>query len=92
MICALCNSAIKQDDEVNLHHPIPRSKGGTETAPTHKECHVAHHSDSGDFRVWGKQGGLITATTKRWSFNLRNVKQHPAYNIACSFYTANYAH
>lgn len=92
MICALCSGAIKPGDEVNLHHPLPKSQGGIETKPTHKDCHIEHHSTNGDFRTWGRQGGIITAATKRWSLNLRNVSAHPAYELARSFYRALYAH
>lgn len=92
MNCQLCQKPIHPGDEVNLHHPTPKSEGGTLTAPTHRECHVEHHSINGHFRVWGGQGGRLSAITCRWAFNLKNVRQHPAYDFARSFYAATYAH
>ncbi len=92
MRCGLCCGAINPGDEVNLHHPIPRSEGGTLTTPTHKACHVAHHSDGGDFREWGRIGGKLSAMTRRWAFNLRGVKDDPLYDAARDFHTTFYAH
>ncbi len=92
MTCALCSGAIKPGDAVNLHHPTPRSEGGTFTTPTHRDCHIAHHSDRDDFRRWGQLGGLMSALTRRWAFNLRNVKDDPLYDTARSFNRAFYAH
>jgi hypothetical protein len=92
MTCGLCSGAILPGDVVNQHHPIRRSEGGTFTNPTHKACHVAHHSEGGDFREWGREGGLQAALTKRWSLNLRNVKGDPLYDAARQFHVAFYAH
>ncbi len=92
MTCSLCSRAIRPGDVVNLHHPTPRSEGGTHTEPTHKACHVAHHSASDDFRRWGRLGGLMSALTRRWAFNLRGVKDDPLYDAARDFHTAFYAH
>lgn len=47
--CYLCHLPITAQDEVEYHHPIYKSKGGTEVAPTHKHCHREHHSKKGDF-------------------------------------------
>ena len=92
MTCYLCSGAIKPDDEINNHHPVYQSQGGVGTEPTHRDCHVAFHIAAGDFSTWGRIGGQITATTKRWSFNLKNVKDHPAYEMSRQFYRAHYAH
>ena len=92
MTCYLCSHAIQPGEDVNLHHPVYRSHGGTQTEPTHKDCHVAHHSDQGDFREWGRQGGIITAATRVWAFNLKGVRNHPAHDINRQFYTAFYTH
>ena len=92
MTCNLCSKAIKPNDVTNLHHPVYRSKGGVATEPTHQECHIAYHSIQGDFQAFGRIGGQISATTKRWSFNLKNVKDHPAYELSRQFYRAHYAH
>jgi hypothetical protein len=89
--CFFCEQPIQPGD-VNMHHPVYRSQGGTHVEPSHKSCHVAHHSDSGDFKSWGRIGGQITALTRRWSFNLRGVKDHPAYDFDRAYYIAHYAH
>ena len=91
MTCYFCSEAIQPGD-VNLRHPVYRSRGGTHVEPSHRACHVAHHSDQGDFKSWGRIGGQITALTRRWSFNLKNVRNHPAYDFDRSFYLAHYAH
>lgn len=92
MTCGLCNTSIKDSEKVNAHHPVYRSNGGTETIPTHERCHRELHSKRGDFRAWGRQGGRASAVTKRWAVNLKNVRDHPAYEISRSFYTALYSH
>ncbi len=92
MTCALCSRAIGPDDAINQHHPVYRSQGGIETVPMHKACHVAHHSTIGDFKAWGRIGGQISALSKRWAYNLKNVSTHPAHEINRAFYTAHYAH
>jgi hypothetical protein len=92
MTCHLCQAGIAAGDEVNLHHPTPRSQGGTRVEPTHRDCHVRFHSQSNHFREWGKIGGQISALSKQWAFNLRNVKDDPAYDYARQFNRAFYAH
>ena len=93
MTCHLCSKAIKPGDEINHHHsPVYCSQGGVETEPTHRECHVAFHSARGDFREFGRIGGQISALSKRWSFNLKNVRTDPAHDYNRAFYTAYYAH
>ncbi len=92
LTCGLCEQAIKPDDVTNLHHPVYRSQGGTETEPVHKGCHVAYHIAQGDFRAFGRIGGQSQRHTKRWAFNLKNVKDHPAYELSRQFYRAHYAH
>jgi len=90
MTCLFCQVAIEPDD-VNMHHPVYRSKGGRDTRPSHKACHRSFHSSQGDFREWGKLGGQITAITRLWAFNLRGVKDHPAYDFDRAYYVAYYA-
>jgi hypothetical protein len=92
MICALCKGAIKKGDVINFHHPLPKSQGGIHTEPTHRDCHVKHHSDGGDFREWGREGGKLSAITRRWAFNLRGVRSNPAFDFDRQFYLAYYAH
>lgn len=70
MICYFCQQPVSRR-ELNLHHVIPRSEGGEVIAPTHRHCHVTHHSQRGDFRMWGRKGGLTTAARGWWIFNLR---------------------
>lgn len=87
LTCFLCNLEIKPDQTVNLHHPTYKSRGGTETLPVHERCHVEYHSRQGDFREWGRQ----SAQTRRWAFNLKNVKTHPAYDFDRAYYSMLYA-
>ncbi len=92
MTCFLCNQPIDPQAAINWHHPEYKSNGGTETEPTHQHCHVRFHSTNGDFKRWGHEGGLIAAQSKRWAFNLLNVKDHPAYDDARSYYLMNYGY
>ena len=91
-ICFFCTKEIQPGQPVDYHHPIYKSAGGKVVAPAHKSCHISHHSEQGDFRAFGRIGGQISATTKRWAFNLKNVKDHPAYELSRQFYRAHYAH
>jgi hypothetical protein len=88
MKCFLCSQPIKPQDEIEYHHPIYKSMGGAETFPTHKACHRSHHSSKGDFVAWGK----MSALTRAWSFNLLNVRNHPAYDFDRAYYLMTYAH
>ena len=54
-ICYFCNQEIRQDQPINLHHPIYKSKGGTQVEPAHERCHVEYHSRKGDYSTWGKR-------------------------------------
>ncbi len=93
MKCLFCSLPILTGEEVNYHHHLElKSRGGTQTAPTHKACHVAYHSNSGDFREFGRRGGKATAATRRWSLNLKNVKDNPAFDFDRQYYLALYAH
>ena len=87
MTCYLCQKAISAKQQLEFHHPVYKSRGGTQTAPTHKLCHREHHSKNGDFREWGKKA----AAKKRWAFHLNNVKTHPRYDEARWFCLMNYA-
>ena len=91
MICLLCKNPITASQEIEHHHPIYKSEGGTETAPTHKACHRSLHQDNGDFAAWGRIGGSLTALTRVWSINLKNVNTHPAFALDRGFYLAHYA-
>jgi hypothetical protein len=90
MTCYFCNRRIRAGD-LNNHHVKPRSEGGTATVPTHKSCHVTHHSSQGHFSHWGKTGGQISARTCLWAFTLRGVRDHPAYEMHRQFYLMYYA-
>jgi hypothetical protein len=90
MTCYFCNGRIRAGD-LNIHHPTPKSEGGTVTVPTHKSCHVAHHSQEGHFRAWGRAGGQLSALTCLWAFTLRGVKDNPAYELQRQFYRLYYA-
>jgi hypothetical protein len=87
LICFFCKLEITPDQTVNLHHPIYKSKGGTHVEPSHEACHVNHHSKQGDFKSWGRQ----SAQTRRWAFNLKNVKDNPAYEFDRAYYLMLYA-
>jgi hypothetical protein len=93
MRCLLCSLPILTGQEVHQHHhEILKSQGGTETAPVHGHCHRAHHSNRGEFRQWGSEGGQRSALTRRWSFNLQNVRSNPAFDFDRAYYLALYAH
>jgi hypothetical protein len=87
LICYFCNSEIRQDQPINLHHPHYKSEGGTQVEPAHESCHVKYHSRQGDYRGWGKQSSL----TRVWSWNLKNVRTHPAYEFDRAYYSMLYA-
>ena len=70
MTCCFCGKPVSRRT-LNRHHLIPKSEGGTETAPAHKRCHVKHHSQQSDYQRWGRKGGQTTAQRLYWIFNLR---------------------
>jgi hypothetical protein len=41
-ICWLCSRPLGR--RVEWHHPVPRSRGGRETAPVHPLCHRTIHA------------------------------------------------
>jgi hypothetical protein len=86
--CYFCKKVIDPDQPVNLHHPTYRSNGGTRVEPAHESCHVEYHSREGDFRAWGK----LSAQTRAWAFNLKNVKDNPTYDFDRQYYLMLYAH
>ena len=92
MNCFICEQPIKAGDGVHQHHPVYACNGGTETAPTHKRCHVELHRSRGDFKTWGRIGGEISALSRQWAFNLLNVRTHKAHEINRAFNRAMYAH
>lgn len=93
MKCLLCRLPILTGQEVHQHHhEVLKSQGGTATAPVHGNCHRQHHSSNGQFAEWGREGGKITAITRRWSFNLRHVKDNPAFEFDRQYYRTLYAH
>jgi hypothetical protein len=69
--CALCKCQINDGERINWHHPKPKSEGGVETVEVHQFCHVKHHSSQGDFKNWGRKGGIKTASMMLWIFNLK---------------------
>ncbi len=68
--CQFCGRGIL-DEDLHLHHPVYRSEGGTEVVAAHRSCHINHHSNAGDFRRWGREGGRKAAATLAWIYNLR---------------------
>ena len=87
LTCYFCKLEITQDQPINLHHPHYRSEGGTHVEPAHERCHVEFHSRKGDFRTWGKR----SAETRAWAFNLKNVRNQPAYDFDRAYYLMLYA-
>ena len=88
LTCYFCKDEIQPDENINLHHPIYKSIGGTQVEPAHETCHIQYHSKQGDFSEWGKR----SAETRAWAFNLKNVRTHPAYDFDRQYYLALYAH
>jgi hypothetical protein len=86
--CYFCNKPIEPDQFINLHHPTYNSLGGTETVATHESCHVEYHRIQGDFIGWGR----LSSLTRAWAWNLKNVRNHPAYDFDRQYYLALYAH
>jgi hypothetical protein len=87
-LCYFCTNAIEPNQSINLHHPTYKSNGGTQVEPARESCHVEFHSRQGDFRQWGK----LSSLTRAWAFNLKNVKDHPAYEFDRAYYLMLYAH
>jgi hypothetical protein len=87
LICYFCKLEITQDQPLNLHHPIYKSNGGTHVEPSHETCHRSHHSNKGDFKEWGK----LSSLTRAWAFNLKNVRDNPAYDFDRAYYLMMYA-
>jgi hypothetical protein len=87
LICYFCSKQIEPDHLMNLHHPTYKSNGGTQVEPAHETCHVEYHSRQGDFRAWGR----LSAATRRWAFNLKNVKDNPAFEFDRQYYRMFYA-
>jgi hypothetical protein len=69
--CSGCNRMAR-----HIHHNTPRCQGGTDDTENLvalcQKCHVAHHSNQGDFKAWGRVGGQITAQTGK---SIPNLKQ-----------------
>lgn len=42
--CPLCRRPLAPDAGTDLHHPVPRSHGGTITVPMHRICHQTIHA------------------------------------------------
>jgi hypothetical protein len=42
--CPLCDRPLPDGPTVDLHHPTPRSLGGTATVPMHRICHRKLHA------------------------------------------------
>lgn len=42
--CPLCGRPLLADASTDLHHPVPRSRGGREAVPMHRVCHQKIHS------------------------------------------------
>ncbi|GAA0829385.1 HNH endonuclease signature motif containing protein [Cupriavidus pauculus] len=42
--CPLCGRPLLDDASTDLHHPVPRSRGGRDVVPMHRVCHQKIHS------------------------------------------------
>jgi hypothetical protein len=92
MTCAICFELITPGQPINEHHEVYKCRGGKTTTTVHKNCHIKLHSTRGDFREFGRIGGQISALSRQWAFNLKNVRNDPAHEINRAFYRAMYAH
>lgn len=72
LTCAYCDRKAE-----HVHHVIPQSEGGSDSAenliPVCFYHHHEAHASKGDWRRWGRRGGIVTS---RNPFNfLRNLRQ-----------------
>jgi len=70
--CSHCH----RRNAIHIHHIKPVCEGGTDD-PSNlmmlcQKCHVAHHSQNGDFKIWGQLGGVKTAQSMK---SFRNLPQ-----------------
>jgi len=91
MTCYGCQRAISPRTEINNHHIVYRSQGGTETAEMHKRCHVRLHKERNDFAEWGRVGGRISSIDGHWAFYLKHVADNPAYDHIRADYIRQYS-
>jgi len=73
-LCIFCSRPVER---LHLHHLVPKSEGGTVTAPACDTCHRRHHSTNGDFQRWGQIGGRISAAMGCWAWNLKLGQSAP---------------
>lgn len=71
--CPLCGRPLIAGPSTDLHHPVPRSRGGTEVVPMHRVCHQKIHSVfteaelAAEFHDWDKlRGHPAMADFIRW--------------------------
>jgi len=53
-LCWLCARPLGK--RVEWHHPVPKSRGGRETAPVHPICHRAIHAQMSNVELARTQG------------------------------------
>jgi hypothetical protein len=72
LLCAICGQPA-----VNAHHTVRESRGGkgTPTVPLCRAHHIAIHSASGEFSLWGSLGGTKTQYGPNATYR-RNLKQY----------------
>jgi hypothetical protein len=56
--CWLCGRPLGK--RVQLHHPVPKAKGGRETVPVHPICHRAIHANFTNAQLRTMGGDLAT--------------------------------
>jgi len=74
--CGLCDKKLK--GQTDLHHIIPvsddmsLSREYSNLMPTHRRCHMKHHSKAGDLKRW-KEGSKGNTLTVNWA-KIKKVK------------------
>lgn len=51
--CPLCGRPLPDGPTVDLHHPVPRSRGGVASVPMHRICHRKLHASFTDHELAG---------------------------------------
>ncbi|MBY4897220.1 HNH endonuclease [Cupriavidus sp. AU9028] len=64
--CPLCGRPLVAGPSVDLHHPVPRSRGGREVVPMHRICHQKIHSV------------FTEAELEQQYYDMERLRGHPA--------------
>lgn len=76
--CPLCDRPLPDGPTVDLHHPRPRSMGGTATVPMHRICHRKLHATftERELAVFGDDWSALRAAPEIGDF-VRWVARRP---------------